>query len=145
MNVIRPSKIIGPVDNPYMFRWNIIKVGKLPRIYVHRFMRSDDDRALHDHPWWFISILLRGSYIEHTTQGVIYRRAPSIAYRNITHRHRIELTDSKPITLFITGPVTRMWGFWCEETLTTFGTSGRHINYRSDHFVPWRQFDGCDE
>lgn len=34
-------------------------------IYLHHFRRSDDDRALHDHPWWFnISWLLDGNYDE---------------------------------------------------------------------------------
>jgi hypothetical protein len=31
---------------------------------VHHTLRSDHDRALHDHPWWNISIVLRGGYWE---------------------------------------------------------------------------------
>jgi hypothetical protein len=31
---------------------------------VHNIKRSDYDRALHDHPWWNISIVLRGGYWE---------------------------------------------------------------------------------
>lgn len=35
--------------------------------------RSDDDRALHDHPWVNMSILLEGTYTEHTiAQGGVH-------------------------------------------------------------------------
>lgn len=114
--MIKPSRIIGPDHNPYMLRWHILRIRKLPRIYVHKFMRSDDDRALHDHPWWFCSILLRGTYLEHRPSGSTLRIAPSVAFRKATDTHRIELLeDIKPWTLFITGPVIRKWGFWCKD------------------------------
>jgi hypothetical protein len=35
------------------------------RLAIHQFHRSDNDRHYHDHPWNFISIILKGSYIEH--------------------------------------------------------------------------------
>lgn len=123
-----PSQIIGPVSNPYMLRWILFRFRNWPRIYIHRFMRSDDDRALHDHPWWFISILLRGSYREHRPDGASIRRAPSIAFRPLRTQHRVELLRQPVWTLFITGPRVHGWGFWCED----------------DVFVPWREFDGCD-
>lgn len=31
---------------------------------VHHTLRSDHDRALHDHPWWNISAVMRGGYWE---------------------------------------------------------------------------------
>jgi hypothetical protein len=50
-----------------MRRWWVIPRNKFFNIYLHHFLHSDDDRALHDHPWWNVSILLRsGSYVEHT-------------------------------------------------------------------------------
>lgn len=60
-----PDVIIGELDNPYLFRWFIIPKNRFFNIYLHRFMRSDDDRALHDHPWWSIGMLLSGRYLEH--------------------------------------------------------------------------------
>ena len=93
-----------------MYRWFIFKIGNLPRIYLHKFLRSDDDRAPHNHPWWFISIILTGSYTEHTRTGPLLRRAPSIVYRSPNHSHRIMLVPGKTVrTLFITGPVVRQW------------------------------------
>lgn len=35
------------------------------RLVIHQFHRSDNDRHYHDHPWNFISWILKGSYIEH--------------------------------------------------------------------------------
>jgi hypothetical protein len=59
-----PDVIIGGHDNPYLLRWFIIPRNPIFNIYLHQFLRSDDDRALHDHPWPWCSILLRGSYAE---------------------------------------------------------------------------------
>jgi hypothetical protein len=98
-------------------------------------MRSDDDRALHDHPWANLSILLRGRYVEHTIAagGIAHRReyvAGAWRFR-WTGRlaHRVELLtvadycrtqpdNATPLscwTLFITGPRYRSWGFHCPE------------------------------
>lgn len=42
----QPHQIIPSADDPYLLRWYIIPLN----VYLHKFMRSDDDRALHDHP-----------------------------------------------------------------------------------------------
>lgn len=136
-----PDKVIGPEANPYMLRWFVFKGrDKWPRVYIHKFMRSDDDRALHDHPWWFVSIVLRGGYYEITESGRKWRGAGSIAFRRATATHRVQLCGcgycKHPVTLFIAGPVKRMWGFWCPVR----EWSGRII---AKIFVPWEDFDGC--
>lgn len=160
---MKPHKVIGPVDNPYMLRWFIFKVGNLPRIYVHKFCRSDDDRGLHDHPWWFVSIILRGKYIEHTREGQRVRCPGSIAFRRSTDCHRVELFNRPAIstvrtrvrpqrqpepvwTLFITGRVVRQWGFWCEKKPYT-ATSCIPVainSFYGEVFVPANEFDGCE-
>lgn len=61
-----PDFIVGGHDNPYLERWWLIPRNPLFNMYLHRFLRDDDDRALHDHPWPWCSILLRGEYIEVT-------------------------------------------------------------------------------
>ena len=62
----QPDFVIQPDGHTvYLNRWWYIKRNKIANNYVHQFLRSDDDRALHDHPWLFnISILLHGSYLE---------------------------------------------------------------------------------
>ena len=61
-----PDFIVGGKEDPYMLRWWIIPRNRWFNVYLHNFLRSDDDRAHHDHPWWNFSILLRGEYTEHT-------------------------------------------------------------------------------
>lgn len=113
-----PDVVIGGEENPYMKRWWVIPRNRFFNIYLHRFLRSDDDRALHDHPWWNCSVLLEGRYVEHTISagGInrrIERRAGQMKLRRAKVAHRIELVDGPCWTLFITGPRLRDWGFHC--------------------------------
>lgn len=129
----KPHFVIGSREDPYMLRWFVLPRNRVFNIYLHKFLRDDDDRALHDHPWWFVSLVLKGGYFEYT--GVEYaslRTAGSIAYRPATHRHRVALFSDDDITLkpcwtlVVTGRKARVWGFWCPKG-----------------FVPW--FDFVDE
>lgn len=140
----KPHFVIGGDDAPYMLRWYLIPRNPLFNIYLHKFMRDDDDRALHDHPWWFVSLILKGCYVEKTETGHLHRTRGEIAYRPATHRHRVILErrsngDIKPCwTLVMTGRKKRTWGFWCPKG-----------------FVPWFDFvdqndsgntgKGCDQ
>lgn len=112
----RPADfIIGEPENPYLLRWYIIPMNRFFNIYLHNFQRSDDDRALHDHPWWNISLLLKGEYRE-IMPGNESRimRVSDIAVRAATAAHRIELINGQPTwSLFFTGPRIRQWGFHC--------------------------------
>lgn len=113
-----PDVVIGGHEDPYMRRWWVIPRNRVFNVYLHHFLRSDDDRALHDHPWWNLSILLAGRYVEHTiSAGGINRRterqAGQMKLRGAKAAHRIELVDGPCWTLFITGPTLRSWGFHC--------------------------------
>lgn len=111
-----PDFIIGPKDDPYLLRWHLLPRNRWFSIYLHRFLKSDDDRALHDHPYYNASILLRGRYLEHLPAGTVkQRRAGQIVVRSAVAAHRIELLPgSKAVwTLFVTGPRIREWGFLC--------------------------------
>jgi hypothetical protein len=116
-----PDLIIGPAEDPYMWRWWLIPRNRFFNVYLHCFWRSDDDRALHDHPWANCSILLAGKYVEHTISagGVNVRTervAPAIKFRlSGRFAHRVELVDGNCWTLFITGPRYRQWGFHCPD------------------------------
>lgn len=129
-----PHFYIGGTERPYLLRWFLIPRNRWFNIYLHKFLRDDDDRALHCHPWLFVSVILRGRYIEWTDTGPWIRRVGSIAFRRAVHRHRVELPkreDGTPVpcwTLVITGPRVREWGFWCEKG-----------------FVPWHEFVASDD
>ena len=113
-----PDVLIGKQDDTYMRRWWVIPRNRFFNIYLHHFLRSDDDRALHDHPWVNASILLHGRYTEHTiAKGGVNHRAEYVAgavkFRGPRYAHRVELTDGPCWSLFITGPNIREWGFHC--------------------------------
>lgn len=50
-------------DGNYLTRWRIIQTPWFG-IYIHRFDGPDPRPTLHDHPWDFTSLVLRGGYIE---------------------------------------------------------------------------------
>jgi len=113
-----PDLVIGGADDPYLKRWYVIPRNRWFNVYLHQFLRSDDDRALHDHPWWNISLLLAGRYVEHTiAAGGVNRRVErcrgDCKFRAARTAHRIELVDGACWTLFVTGPRLREWGFHC--------------------------------
>lgn len=118
----RPADFaIGGHDNPYCLRWWVIPRNRWFNVYLHRFLRDDDDRALHDHPWDNCSITLRTGYDEVTEKGT-YRRLPHRAYfRKAETSHRVVLVrdaTGQPIqswSLFITLRVRREWGFHCPK------------------------------
>lgn len=118
-----PDCVIGPPDNPYLRRWWLIPRNRWFNLYLHNILRDDDDRALHDHPWVNLSIVLRGAYREVTPLGAYLRKRGSFVFRSATASHRLEVESGPVWTLFITGPVVREWGFHCPKA-----------------WVPWREF-----
>lgn len=160
-----PDFIIGGRRNPYMLRWYLtpwsqydrrdpplwaqITKRVLPNVYLHHFLRSDDDRALHDHPWFNMSIVLQGDYWEITPKGRFLRSTGAIKIRTPWAAHRVELfkacnavdkggvvlqhtvNEIEAWTLFITGPRVREWGFLCPKG-----------------WINWQKFgdqNGCEE
>lgn len=51
--------------DPYLHRWYVFKTRRIS-LFVHKFVRSDEDRALHDHPWSFLVVPVWRGYIEHS-------------------------------------------------------------------------------
>jgi hypothetical protein len=126
----QPDVIIGPKNDPYLRRWWVIPRNRFFNIYLHNIRHSDDDRALHDHPWWNLSVILSGGYCEITPNALHWRKRGSITFRKAEAAHRIAMDKTqqqggdKPCwTIFITGPVIREWGFHCPNG-----------------WIPWRKF-----
>ena len=117
----KPDVCIGGTpEEPYLLRWYVWPRNKWCNLYYHVFLRSDDDRALHDHPWPSVSLLLAGPI------GEIYRRRDGahvartiergqVVYRGAKFAHRLVMLERAPVaaSLFLTGPVVREWGFLC--------------------------------
>jgi len=142
----RPADfVIGGRERPYLLRWFVIPRNPVFNVYLHQFRRSDDDRALHDHPWLFnASWLLSGEYVEHTIKagGLLvrtHRRAGDWKLRWGKAPHRVELltppahAEEEPAlpcwTIFITGPRVRQWGFYCMER----------------GWIHWKRFTAADD
>lgn len=108
-----PDYVIG--DN-YLRRWWLIPRNEHMNVYLHEILRSDDDRAMHDHPWSNTSFLIFGSYIEHTPEGRFVRKAGETIERADHALHRLEvIPGERAVSLFMTGPKFREWGFMCQH------------------------------
>lgn len=55
--------------DPYLYRWFLFRTKRIG-IFLHCFVRSDYERALHDHPWNFLVIPIWRGYIEHQERRV---------------------------------------------------------------------------
>jgi hypothetical protein len=109
----------------YMHRYYLFLKdrNKFPfNVTLHKILKSDDP-IMHDHPWPYLTIILRGGYWEHTpvynNEGKMFAefqkwRGPgSIIWRKAKDFHWLELDpDVGPATtLFFMGPQQRDWGF----------------------------------
>ena len=126
----QPDFVIGGHERPYLRRHWLLPRNRFFNVYVHEFLRSDDDRALHDHPWLFnASWIIDGNYIEWVPgSGCSYEhpefkflRSGDFKFRWGNAPHRVQLHSSPPQgerpcwTVFITGPRVRQWGFFCPQ------------------------------
>ena len=117
----------------YLRRWFLRPHNRFLNIYLHHFVGSDDPTALHDHPWWFVSICLRHGYLEVLPNASRRQRPGTVVARRARHRHRIVLltnpdgTERSCWTILVTGPRVRQWDFWCARPGGSW-------------FVPWQQF-----
>jgi hypothetical protein len=128
IRLVKRFTITGPDGSLYLTRWTL-RLGPLGAVRLHRFYRPDLDQDQHDHPWPFVSVVLRGWYVEelggcreHRTRG-----AGSFAYRPAAIPHRvIAMPEAGCWTLLWTGRDRgRDWGF-----------------YTSGGWQPWRQYLG---
>lgn len=101
-------------------------------IYLHDIFEPDGDRDPHNHPWSFLSIILRGHYVErlYPLPGVApHWWGPREWRRFSIHRmgrdtaHRIVEAGPGLKTLILTGPRRADWGFFV-----------------AGEFVPWQRY-----
>lgn len=111
-------------DEPYLERYYLFLKDRdrFPfNVFLHKFLRSDPD-DLHDHPWPYATLILKGGYYEWVPQfnsagekiGEIgmWRGPGHFRVCSATSYHRIELDpDVTCWTLFMPGPQKREWGF----------------------------------
>jgi len=105
----------------YLVRLRVVAT-PLFGIYLHDIHEDDGDRDPHNHPWSFISIVLRGSYMEKVYPEPSSRRNHYVAKthkRFSAHKmgqveaHRIVACDPGLKTLILVGRRNHAgWGFF---------------------------------
>lgn len=108
------------------------------RVYVHHFVESDSGRDVHSHPWNFLTLILRGGYletvpIERYRRRILagkwpphwptppleqhFRRPGSLLWRPHRWVHRVDLRDGREAwtLIVVSAKKGREWGFLTPE------------------------------
>jgi hypothetical protein len=111
-------------NEPYLERYYVFlkERRKFPfNVFIHKFLKSDPD-DVHDHPWPYATLILKGGYYEWVPEfnskgekigEVRHWRGPGhFRICSANSYHRIELDPSVTAwTMFMPGPQKREWGF----------------------------------
>ena len=112
-------------NEPYLERYYLFlkERERFPfNVFLHKFLKGDPD-DLHDHPWPYATVILKGGYYEwipgHLDEKGQWNcevrkwRGPGhIRTCSANSFHRVELKPGVECwTLFMPGPQTREWGF----------------------------------
>ena len=95
---------------PFMKRWHLIPRNPFFNVYLHNIFGADIQTP-HDHPWFNLTIVLKGAYCERANGRTEIREAGDFKFRSPWFAHRIWVKREPCWTLFITGPRIRKWGF----------------------------------
>lgn len=100
-------------------------------VRLHHWLHSDDNRALHDHTWWFCTLVLRGCYWDIGREHTEKMSAGTLRFRPAGHSHYVQVRPSGCWTLLLTGPIVREFGFWTKKGWRKanryFYDNGQHI------------------
>ena len=105
----RWNEPLGLPDAPYMHRYMINLW--LFSIRVHVWHRSDDKRFMHNHAFNFLTIVLKGGYIDAQEGSQDVMKAGSIRYRKANHTHFVGWPIDPTVTLLFCGRKKQNWGF----------------------------------
>jgi len=78
---------------PYLVRYYLFLKDRKSfpfNITLHKILVSDLD-DLHDHPWNYATLIIKGGYWEHTPKGKFWRGPGHFRYRSSSDLHRLEL------------------------------------------------------
>lgn len=101
-------------DRLYLSRLRIIQTPWFG-VYLHRFDGPDSRDTLHDHPWPFVSVILRGGYVEYRLypeHGGLPHHVRRLNVKRASDTHYIERLDRTPsYSLMLVGRRQREWGY----------------------------------
>jgi hypothetical protein len=116
--------VMDRVDNePYLERYYVFLKDRrnFPfNIFIHKFLKSDPD-DLHDHPWSYFTLILKGGYYEwipgNNSQVRKWRGPGHFRVCGASSLHRIELKPGVTCwTVFMPFRKVREWGFISKGT-----------------------------
>ena len=116
-------------NEPYLERYYVFLKDRSTfpfNVFLHKFLKSDPD-DVHDHPWNYRTLILKGGYWEWIPQFnnkghkaseiAVWRGAGSFRSAKANSYHRVELDPNVECwTLFIPGRKKREWGFLSKGT-----------------------------
>lgn len=104
-------------EGNYLTRYRIIQTPRFS-LYLHRFDGPDPRATLHDHPWNFVSLILRGGYIERrlNTHDRSVNEHHAVRRVNLIRTHDAHAITSllrvPTWSLLLVGARRRTWGYW---------------------------------
>lgn len=106
-----PFKEIGwkPIGEVF-YRYQLVKT-RWFNIYLHELTAPQWHEKCHDHPWWFVTLILWPGYLEENVQGFFYREPGTVWYRPAHYRHNVVTPQGTSWSIIVTGPKSRDWGF----------------------------------
>lgn len=141
--LVFPNQDISHAGSLYLRRWLLTPSLFGWRLMLHKIARPDLERVLHDHPWDFATLCLRGGYDELVLapDGACRRepmRPGRARFRSFAHTHRIDrIVGPNAWTLVLHGPRRHAWGFWnTEATPITFTVSADYFKDGYDKAPP---------
>ena len=111
------------IGDQYLIRWVLLST-RWGSIYVHCFLGPDTSALRHDHPRDFLSVVLRGWYVERVglrVNGLQTRWAWSWRTHRAEFIHQVVQVSPTPCwSVVLTGRRRRPWQFIDPETLWTY-------------------------
>lgn len=118
---IRVLKLHDADGGCFLTRWRLIDRDRFG-LYLHHVSGPDPGLDLHDHPWPFGTLILRGSYLEdYATRSLAPDRrrwrvrgwgVGSFHWMPLGIAHRISVVKPGTWTLVVVGEKVRPWGFF---------------------------------
>lgn len=133
MQVFQRELIPRHDDEPYLERLIIFKC-KYFGIFLHRFVGGDDECSMHNHPWPFLTWILKGGYDEYVVgpdgygpPKCTWYGVGSLLARPAEWTHQVQIRPNTPtVSLVIHGFKRQHWGFFTPKGFVGW----RNYSYR---------------
>lgn len=142
---LRCRIILGNQGEPYLERYHLFRLPGGGGAYIHRFLASDPDRGLHDHPWKkALGMVLSGGYLEQrlTDDKVVERKLRPGRINRLSGEdfHRIVLPGGREAwTFFMHTGTVKDWGFLTVSEGGRSYTPHEQATHEGSHARWWKR------